>query len=454
MIWNVKLAAFSDVTTSPTNSRVTDWRSKALPRPLDHLSRVADSTRVRGCFALWQRTRHILAPAFDYHMRAELVTNALDMLAFEVSQAIFHSDQGKQYGAEVTRLLLLQKGFELSMSRAGKDAFLQKLRRSVLYEQELQANVYFIHDFQLVPLAEFFPWMRPPIWFCHVDTAHTNPSAQQYIQQFLDPYAIACFNSQASVFKDLLPEKAQVVTLGIDPFRVKNRPLPRERGMEILARCGIDTTRPLITQVSRFGIWKNPWQVIDIYRQVKQQMPTVQLAMIGALEAKDDITAEVILTDLQRHYVHGDPDIYLLSDPTIIDHEVVNAFQRYSSVVLQRSIREGFGFTFTEAMWKKQPVIGTCVTGLQLQISHGYNGYVVDDTETAAAYTLKFLGDRDPWRELGENAYDTVRQRFLFPTMILGYLQVLARAQTNARALVKPGMALIETTGAGVELAA
>jgi trehalose synthase len=183
-------------------------------------------------------------------------------------------------------------------------------------------------------------------------------------------------------------------------------------------------------------------------------LSAVQLAMIGALEAKDDITAEEILTDLQRHYVHGDPDIYLLSDPTIIDHEVVNAFQRYSSVVLQRSIREGFGFTVTEAMWKKQPVIGTCVTGLQLQISHGYNGYLVDDTETAAAYTLKFLEDRNPWRELGENAYDTVRQRFLFPTMILAYLQALARAQTNARALVKPGMALIETTGAGVELAA
>ena len=151
-----------------------------------------------------------------------------------------------------------------------------------------------------------------------------------------------------------------------------------------------------------------------------------------------------ILTDLQQHYVHGDPDIHLLSDPTIINHEAVNAFQRYSSVILQRSIREGFGFTVTEAMWKNQPVIGTCVTGLQIQIAHGYNGYLADDTETAAAYTLKLLQDRELWRELGQNAYETVRQRFLFPALILDYLKALERAQANAHTLVEPEIIPIE----------
>jgi trehalose synthase len=245
-----------------------------------------------------------------------------------------------------------------------------------------------------------------------------------------------------------------VVTLGIDPFRVKNRYLPKARGMEILARCGIDTARPLITQVSRFGIWKNPWQVVDIYHQVKQQMPSVQLAMVGAMEAKDDVKAMEILTDLQQHYVNGDPDIHLLSDPTLIDHEAVNAFQRYSSVILQRSIREGFGFTVTEALWKNQPVIGTCVTGLQMQIAHGYNGYLVDDTEVAAGYTLDLLQDRDLWRKLGENAHESVRKQFLFPTMILCYLQALARVQAGSPALVEPETALTETTEAVAELAA
>ncbi len=138
----------------------------------------------------------------------------------------------------------------------------------------------------------------------------------------------------------------------------------------------------------------------------------------------------------------------------LIDHEAVNAFQRYSSVILQRSIREGFGFTVTEAMWKNQPVIGTCVTGLQMQIAHGYNGYLVNDTETAADYTLKLLRDRNLWRKLGENAHESVKQRFLFPAMILGYLEALARVYTRAPALVKPETALTETTAPGAELAA
>ena len=339
-------------------------------------------------------------------------------------------------GSFTARLVDMLQGYDTgAFPEEEKLVFLEKLRHAVSQEPGYQADVYFIHDFQLVPLAEFFPWMRPAIWFCHVDTAHPTPSAQQYIEQFLDPYAMTCFNSSASVFKDLPPERVRVVTLGIDPFRVKNRDLPRDRGMQILSNCGIDPTRPLITQVSRFGIWKNPWQCIDIYHLVKQQMPAVQLALVGALEAKDDVKAVEILADLQRNYVRGDADIHLLSDPAIIDHEAVNAFQRYSSVILQRSIREGFGFTVTEAMWKRQPVIGTHVTGLEMQITHGSNGYLVDETEPATAYTLRLLQDRDLWRELGTNAYETVRQQFLFPTLILGYLQAIQGALANASAL-------------------
>jgi len=340
-------------------------------------------------------------------------------------------------GFFTARLVDMLQGYDTgAFPEAEKQVFLEKLRHAVSQGPAYQADMYFIHDFQLVPLAEFFPWMRPAIWFCHVDTAHPTLSAQQYIQHFLDPYAIMCFNSSASVFKDLPPEHVRVVTLGIDPFRVKNRDLPRDRGMQILSSCGIDPTRPLITQVSRFGVWKNPWQCIEIYRLVKQQMPAVQLALVGALEAKDDVKAEEILADLQRNYMQGDADIHLLFDPTIINHEAVNAFQRYSSVILQRSIREGFGLTVTEAMWKKQPVVGTRVTGLQMQITHGSNGYLVDETEAAAAYTLQLLQDRDLWRKLGANAYETVRQHFLFPSLILDYLKALQAALANASVLV------------------
>lgn len=308
--------------------------------------------------------------------------------------------------------------------------FLDKLRHTPVlsHVEENRADLYFIHDFQLAPLATFFPWMRPALWMCHVDTANPDPNGKAYIEQFLDAYSVCVFNTPLSVFKDLPPQKTHVITPTIDPFSEKNRFLTPERGMRMLARCAIDTTRPLITQVSRFGNWKNPWQVIDVYRLVKQQLPSVQVALVGAMEAADDIHAMEVLKDIQNK-AGNDPDIHLLYDPAVIKHPEVNAFQRYSSVILQRSIREGFGLTVTEAMWKYQPVVGTSATGLRTQIIHGRNGYIADDTETCAAYTLKLIQDRELWRKLGKQAHLRVKNNYLLPMMILEYLGALLKAR-------------------------
>ena len=308
--------------------------------------------------------------------------------------------------------------------------FLDKLRHTPVLRsaEENQADLYFIHDFQLAPLATLFPWMRPAIWMCHVDTANPDPYGKAYIEQFLDAYCLCVFNTPISVFRDLPPGKTHVITPTIDPFSEKNRYLTPERGMKLLARCGIDTARPLITQVSRFGNWKNPWQVIDIYRLVKQQLPSVQAALVGAMEASDDILAMEVLKDVQAK-AGGDPDIHLLYDPAVIKHQEVNAFQRYSSVILQRSIREGFGLTVTEAMWKYQPVVGTSATGLRTQINDGRNGYIADDPETAAQDTLKLIKDRALWRRLGKQAHLRVKENYLLPMMIAEYLDALLKAR-------------------------
>ena len=307
--------------------------------------------------------------------------------------------------------------------------FLDKLRRIPVMQQaeENQADVYFIHDFQLAPLATLFPWMRPALWMCHVDTAHPDPGGKAYIEQFLGAYSVCVFNTPLSIFPDLPKDQAHVITPTIDPFSEKNSYLTAARGLKLLGQCGIDTTRPLITQVSRFGNWKNPWQVLDVYRLVKQELPSVQVALVGAMEAADDIKAREILTDIQAK-AGNDPDIHLLYDPTVISHSVVNAFQRYSSVILQRSTREGFGLTATEAMWKYQPVVGTSVTGLRTQIIDGRNGYIVDDTQGCAKATLKLIQDRELWRKLGKQAHEGVKNNYLFPMMVLQYLGALIKA--------------------------
>jgi trehalose synthase len=308
--------------------------------------------------------------------------------------------------------------------------FLEKLRCTPVMRQADQnrADVYFIHDFQLAPLAALFPWVRPSIWMCHVDTANPDPVGKAYIEQFLGAYNLCIFDTPLSEFKDLPPEKLHVITPTIDPFSEKNRFLTPAKGLEMLARCGIDTTRPLITQVSRFSNWKNPWQVIDVYRLVKRELPSVQVALVGAMEAADDIKAMEVLKDIQGK-AGDDPDIHLLYDPAVITHLEVNAFQRYSSVILQRSTREGFGLTVTEAMWKYQPVVGTSVTGLRAQIIDGRNGYIADDTETCAKHALKLIQDRDLWRRLGKQAHTCVRKHYLFPMMVLQYLDALMKAK-------------------------
>ena len=167
--------------------------------------------------------------------------------------------------------------------------------------------------------------------------------------------------------------------------------------------------------------------MIDVYRLVKQELPSVQVALVGAMEAADDINAMEILEEIQTK-AGADPDIYLLYDPAVIKHPEVNAFQRYSSVILQRSIREGFGLTVTEAMWKYQPVVGTSVTGLRTQIIDGQDGYIADETEACAERTLKLIQDREVWRKLGKQAHKRVRNHYLFPALVLQYLNALKKA--------------------------
>ncbi len=343
-------------------------------------------------------------------------------------QVISLDDTSNLFTAHLVDLL---QGIEHgNIAQEDQHVFLDTLHRIALKSgiDHNQADIYFIHDFQLAPLATFFPQLRPALWMCHVDTANPDPGGKDYIEQFLDAYSVCVFNTPLSIFNDLPQEKTHVITPTIDPFSQKNRFITPAKGLQMLARCGIDTTRPLITQVSRFGNWKNPWQVLDVYRLVKQELPSVQVALVGAMEAADDIKAMEILKDIQG-MAGDDPDIHLLYDPAMIKHPQVNAFQRYSSVILQRSTREGFGLTATEAMWKYQPVIGTSVTGLRTQIIDGQNGYIADDTETCAKYTLKLIQDRELWQKLGKRAHERVKDNYLLPMMILQYLGALAKAQ-------------------------
>lgn len=357
------------------------------------------------------------------------ILEGLDPIAREFNithcRKIIQLDEGASHFTSHV-LNLLQGNEEGEVPDRDRERFLDWLCQARLSEHDDRADLYLVHDYQLVPLADLYSWMQPAIWFCHVDTSQPNPHAKQYVQDFLAAYKLCIFNSEPSVFPEIRPGRAHVMTLGIDPFRRKNAPLAHDHALKLLQKCGIDVQRPLLTQVARYDRWKNPWQAIDVYRQVKQRLPEVQLAFVGAMEATDDKGAVKVLHDLQR-YAGDDKDIHFLSDPAVIGDDEVNAFQRYSSVILQRSTREGFGLTATEAMWKNQPVIGTSATGLRIQLTDGENGYIADDTRSCAERALELLQDRARWQQLGNNAHEHVRKHYLLPMMMLSYLDALEK---------------------------
>lgn len=334
------------------------------------------------------------------------------------------TDSSKRF---IYRLWDLLHGDSGVLPKQEQDIYMEELKSL----GKIPADVYIVHDFQLAPLAKISPYMHPSIWFCHIDTLSSNAESENYLKQFLKEYDLCAFNTPGSVLKFLPEECVQVINLGIDPFSLKNMALPESEGIDLLTCCGIDMQRPLITQVSRFDKWKNPWQAIDSYRLVKRQIPSVQLALVGAIQPPKSIRPEDTIAgkilDCVRKYAEGDSDIHLLHDASLIQEKHVNAFQRYSNVILQRSIREGFGLTVTEAMWKKQPVVGTCATGLRHQIKHGINGYLVDETEMCANSAIKLIQSRDLFYKLGEQAHTYVKNNALLPVMIRDFLKAISK---------------------------
>jgi trehalose synthase len=213
-----------------------------------------------------------------------------------------------------------------------------------------------------------------------------------------------------------------IVPPAIDPLAPKNMALSFEDATFVCRQFGIDTDRPMICQVSRFDPWKDPLGVIDAYRIVKEQMPQVQLALVGSM-ASDDPEGWDFYNSTLAHAA-GDPDVHILNNFNNVGAIEVNAFQSLAEVVIQKSTREGFGLTVSEALWKGRPFIGGNVGGIPLQVNDGETGYLVDTVEQCAARMLDILRDRELGRSLGRRGKEHVRAHFLTPRYLRDYLRI------------------------------
>ena len=287
-----------------------------------------------------------------------------------------------------------------------------------------------VHDPQPAAMIDHFAdstarW----IWRCHIDISTPNLDVLGFLAPSLGRYDAAIFHMHEYVPKDVALRQAIIWPPAIDPLTPKNMALSQEDAGYVVDQFGIHLDRPLLTQISRFDPWKDPLGVIDAYRLVRQTHPEVQLALVGSM-AHDDPEGWDFYNRTVAHAA-GDPDIFILSNLNNIGSVEVNAFQVHSKAVIQKSIREGFGLTVTEGLWKGRPTVAGRAGGIVAQIRDGETGWLVDSVEQCADACQEILEDPATAGARGRRGKEDVRQRFLMPRLLRDWLALFNRLDGN-----------------------
>lgn len=302
-----------------------------------------------------------------------------------------------------------------------------RIYEDVVYENavrnHLHHDIVVIHDPQPLPFIEHFRKRGPWIWRCHLDLTSPHVELWKYLRRFIEKYDAVILTHEEYAQKIDTPQV--FFAPAIDPFSIKNRELSEEEMQDRLDHYGIPTDLPLVVQVSRFDRWKDPEGVIRAFRLARKEVDCT-LVLLGNV-ATDDPEGEHIfesLLDCQEER------IIILS---VQDTALVNALQRKAAVVVQKSLREGFGLTVTEAMWKGAAVVGGKVGGIRHQIEDGVNGFLVSTVEEAAQRIVTLVKDERLRRAMGEKARESVRRSYLLSRLLEQYLDLFGSFETNFR---------------------
>jgi trehalose synthase len=290
---------------------------------------------------------------------------------------------------------------------------------------EADYDFVFVHDPQPLALRRLHGrnsarW----IWRCHIDTSKPNPEALAFLKPFIAEYDALVFTMDEFVPAALRDLRVAIMPPGIDPLSPKNVATPASLCRQIVRWAGVHLDRLLITQVSRFDPWKDPLGVIEVYRRVREQVPGTQLALLGQM-ALDDPEGWEIYRDIVAE-TQGDLDIHVLTNFTGIGNMEVNAFQSCSNVVLQKSIREGFGLVVSETLWKGTPVVAGRAGGIPMQMPPEVGGYLIDTLEECVEKTVQLLESPHDAQELGTLGRAHVREHFLITRLLHDELRLLA----------------------------
>ena len=292
-----------------------------------------------------------------------------------------------------------------------------EVNRQNAAEMDLCGDVILIHDPQPIALIEKRPEIgRSWVWRCHIDFSRPQEDVWLFLKDYIERYDRAIFSAPAFARDLSVPQI--LIAPSIDPLSDKNRELDDEQVRAVVERFGIDPEKPIVTQISRFDYLKDPVGVIHAWRQVKKYIDC-QLVLAGG-GATDDPEGAQVLSEV-REAANGDKDVFVLELPGGSDIEI-NALVRGSAVVLQKSLKEGFGLTVAEALWKERPVIAGAVGGIPLQITHKYSGILTRSIDGTAFWIKQLLNEPEFAAKLAKNGKEHIRNSYLITRHIRDYL--------------------------------
>jgi trehalose synthase len=397
------------------HKQLIDYRSTLVEGMYDEILEVAGE--LQGT-----RVLHVSATAFGGGV-AEIMYTLMPLMQDVGLAPTWGIIEGAEPFYDVTKLL--------HNTLQGDPTELTQEQRDIWWEyQEINAklidpddyDVIFIHDPQPLGVLKYFPGHEHKFaWRCHIDLSTPNPGVLDFLLPEMERYPAAFFHRQEYVPPGY-DGNALIVPPAIDPLAPKNMALSPHDAGYIVHQFGIDIDRPLACQVSRFDPGKDPLGVIDAYREVKQQVPGLQLALVGSL-AHDDPEGMEYLRKTVEHAA-GDEDIFVLSNLDNVGAVEVNAFQVHADVVIQKSTKEGFGLTVSEALWKARPMIAGDVGGIRSQITDGETGWLVDSPAACAKAMLEVLQNPERASATARAGKEHVRRHFLTPRYLLDHLKL------------------------------
>ncbi len=363
------------------------------------------------------RVLHINATAYGGGV-AELLSTHVPLLRSLGIEAEWQVIHGSDEFFAVTKAVhnALQGGAEVKWTAQMQKVYLEKVLENALL---LSGEWDFViaHDPQPAAMLSFLgdAGVNLPetkwIWRCHIDLTDARPDVWEFFRPYVERHDASVWTMDQFIPASLQMKNIITAPPCIDPLSVKNLDLPDPFVHEICKQYGIDTKRPIVCQVSRYDPWKDPVGVIEAFHTVRAEVPDAQLVLAGSM-ATDDPEGFHVWEQVEAKR-DGDRDIHLLSNIQQVGNVQINAFQRAAEVVIQKSLREGFGLTVAEGLWKGRPVIGGRAGGIVLQIREGQDGFLVDSVEECAARTIELLANPEKADAMGVSGKEHVRQNFL-----------------------------------------